>query len=72
MTEKPRYKFNLRFVVVRGVRYLRLDDVAILLRDLGSTEDTDTRRRLDEAARNLEARSALLDRDDALATKEQP
>jgi hypothetical protein len=66
-------KFNLRFVVVRGIRYLRLDDVMILLRELSSTEDTDTRRRLDEAARMLEARSALLDHDAALATtKEQP
>ena len=71
---KPRHKFNLRFVVVRGARYLRLDDVASLLRDLGSTEETDVRRRLDEAAGVLEAQSALLDHDAAaaLATKGQP
>lgn len=51
---------KLRFIVVRGRRYLRLDDVASLLRRIGSTEETDTRDRLDEAARKLEAQSALL------------
>jgi hypothetical protein len=49
-------KVNVRFVTVRGVRYLRVDDVAGLLRDLGATEATDVRNRLDKAARNLESR----------------
>jgi hypothetical protein len=47
-------KTDLRYVVLRGVRYLRAEDVAAFLRELGSTEETDVRKRLDEAARNLE------------------
>lgn len=33
--------------------YLLLDDVAEFLRDLGSTEETDVRNRLEEAADNV-------------------
>lgn len=47
-------KMQFRYVTVRGVRYLRVEDVALFVRDLGSTEPTDTRNRLNEAARNLE------------------
>lgn len=42
--------FQFRFVAVRGARYLHIDDVAAFLRELGGTEETDVRRRLDEAA----------------------
>jgi hypothetical protein len=45
--------FEFRFVRVRGERYLRLDDVASFIRDLGGTEETDVRNRLNEAAENL-------------------
>ena len=43
----------MRFVNVRGVPYLRLEDVASFLRDLGGGEETDVRRRLEKAADNL-------------------
>jgi hypothetical protein len=45
--EKP---FPFRFVEVHGARYLRLEDVAAFLRELGGSEETDVRKRLDEAA----------------------
>lgn len=48
---KPTFPF--RFVDVRGVRYLRIDDVAAFVRELGSAEETDVRHRLDEAADHL-------------------
>ena len=50
MKETP---FPFRFVEVRGVRYLRLEDVAAFLRALGGSEKTDVRNRLDEAARRI-------------------
>lgn len=50
MKEVP---FSFRFVEVRGVRYLRLDDVVAFLRELGGTEETDVRNRLEEAARRI-------------------
>jgi hypothetical protein len=43
-------KFSLRFVDVHGVRYLRLEDVAAFVRELGGSEETDVRNRLNEAA----------------------
>jgi hypothetical protein len=45
--------FPFRFVEVRGVRYLRLDDVASFVRELGNAEETDVRNRLAEAAVQL-------------------
>jgi hypothetical protein len=45
--------FHFRTVTVRGVVYLRAEDVAEHLRELGATEETDTRRRLNEAAENV-------------------
>jgi hypothetical protein len=48
--EKP---FPFRYVDIRGVRYLRLEDVATFLRTLGGSEETDVRTRLDEAARRI-------------------
>ena len=44
---------NLRYVTIRGVRYLHVDDVAEFIREIGGTEETDVRRRLEEAANNL-------------------
>jgi len=52
--EKP---FPFRYVEVRGVRYLRLEDVAAFVRALGSTEETDVRNRLDEAVSRIEGKS---------------
>ena len=47
-------KFQLRFVDVRDVRYLRLEDVAAFIRELGGGEETDVRHRLaEQAAKNL-------------------
>jgi hypothetical protein len=44
---------TLRFVKVRGTRYLRLDDVAALVRALGDGEATAVRKRLAAAADSL-------------------
>lgn len=44
---------NVRFVTVKGVRYLRDEDVSALINDVGATEPTDTRTRLEELARNI-------------------
>lgn len=43
----------IRCVVIRGIKYLRADDVGAYLRELAGTEETDTRRRLNAAATNL-------------------
>lgn len=45
--------FSFHFVEVRGMHYLRIDDVATFLRVLGSTEETDVRDRLDAATRQI-------------------
>lgn len=50
---QPKPRFAMRYVTVGAVRYLRIDDVATLLRELGATEETDVRNRLEQAARNL-------------------
>ena len=44
---------KLRYVEVRGERYLRLEDVASFVRELGGAEETDVRNRLNEAANKL-------------------
>ncbi len=44
---------KLRYVVVKGVAYLRAEDVADLIRELGGGEETDVRNRLNEAAENV-------------------
>jgi hypothetical protein len=44
---------KLRYVEVRGERYLRLADVAAYVRELGDGEETDVRNRLNEAANQL-------------------
>lgn len=46
-------KANIRFVVVRGVQYLRVEDVAEYIRELGSGEETDVHNRLNEGAQSL-------------------
>ena len=46
-------KFQLRFVDIRDVRYLRLEDVAAFIRELDGGEETDVRHRIDQAAQNL-------------------
>lgn len=57
MTAKPR--FAMRYVTVGGVRYLRLDDVATLLCELGATEETDVRNCLEQAAHKPDQGSAV-------------
>jgi hypothetical protein len=44
---------DVRFVAVKGVKYLRAEDVAEYLREVAATEPTDTRERLETAADNL-------------------
>jgi hypothetical protein len=46
-------KINFRYVTVRGARYLHIDDVVSYVLQFSATEETDTRHRLDEAARAL-------------------
>jgi len=45
--------FNFRVIDVKGAKYLRAEDVAEYVRNLGSTEETDVRNRLDQAAKHL-------------------
>jgi hypothetical protein len=44
---------NARYMRVNGVIYFRAEDVAAYVRSLGSTEETDVRNRLNEAANAL-------------------
>lgn len=44
---------NVRTVTVKGVKYIRAEDVAEYIREMAATETTDTRDRLETAARNL-------------------
>jgi len=44
---------RIRFVVVRGVRYLRIEDVVAFVQDLAATEDPNARRRIEQAASHL-------------------
>jgi hypothetical protein len=48
-----RVKHSIRYVVVRGVRYLRVEDVAEYVRELAGGEETDVRKRIEQGARNL-------------------
>lgn len=43
----------LRFIELNGSKYVRVDDVAAFINELAATEETDTRNRLQQAARNL-------------------
>ena len=44
---------DIRFIKANGAIYLRLEDVALFIVNLGSCEETDVRNRLNEAAANL-------------------
>jgi hypothetical protein len=46
-------QMNARYMRVNGVIYFRAEDVAAYVRSLGSTEETDVRNRLNEAANAL-------------------
>lgn len=46
---------DVRTIQLNGIVYLRVEDAVELLRDLGATEPTDTRTRIDELADNLSA-----------------
>jgi hypothetical protein len=45
---------KFRFVVVKDKTYLRLEDVVQFIIEIGGTEETDVRNRLEEAARNIQ------------------
>lgn len=45
--------FNVRYVTVRGQRYILIDDVAEFIRTLAATEETDVRNRFNEVADKL-------------------
>jgi hypothetical protein len=47
----------MRFVVVKGVKYLRAEDVAAYVREAAGREETDVRNRLNEAAAKLDERA---------------
>jgi len=49
-------EFQLRVIEVNGHRYLRIEDVAAFVRELGGGEETDVKNRLEEAAAGLLAR----------------
>lgn len=44
---------QVRFVTVKGVRYLRVEDVAAYILELGGGEETDVRNRMKQAASAL-------------------
>lgn len=50
---------GIRYVVRGGVKYLREEDVALYLRGLAATENTDTRNRLNAAADQLLKKQAV-------------
>lgn len=45
-------KQDFRYVQVKGITYLRIEDV-VYIKDIGATEGTDTCNRLTEAANNI-------------------
>ena len=46
-------EFQLRVIEVNGHRYLRIEDVAAFVRELGGVEETAVRNRLEDAATAL-------------------
>lgn len=44
----------MRFVTVKNVRYVRIEDVVEYIREMAATEDADVRERFEKAAMNLE------------------
>lgn len=53
-------KKEIRFVRVGGVVYLRAEDVADFITELGATEETDVRTRLEAAAHNIKQSNPTL------------
>ena len=47
-------KIHVRYVIVKGSRYLRQEDVARMILEVAATEEVDVRRRLEELVRNLD------------------
>ena len=47
-------KSYIRFVTVNGKRYLFVDDVAVAIKEVAATEETDTRNRLNKLANNIQ------------------
>ncbi len=43
-------KTNMRYIIVKGIKYFRSDDIAIYLNTMGDCQPTDFQRTLDEAA----------------------
>lgn len=53
MTRAAVERPDVRYVIVKGVRYLRVEDVALYFHLVAAGEETDVRRRIDEAVTNL-------------------
>ena len=51
--EKNHKMFNIRHVNIKGITYLRAEDVVSYIQEIAATEETDVRNRLNEAANNL-------------------
>lgn len=54
VNSQPKESINLTYIVYKGRKSLFAKDVADYIRACGSGEETDVRRRLNEAAANLE------------------
>jgi len=46
-------KSYFHYVTIKGKKYLLVNDVVAVIKELGDTEPTDTRTRLDELADNI-------------------
>jgi hypothetical protein len=46
-------RMNVRFVKIKDTVYLHAEDIVELLRELAATEETDTRKRIEELACRL-------------------
>ena len=55
-------KSHIRFVTVNGKKYLFVDDVAVVIKEVAATEETDTRNRLNALANNIQQSSRLTKR----------
>jgi len=61
--------FNIRCIEINGIVYLRREDVIDLIKDVGSTEETDVRNRLYKLADNLGMKENKFPACDALSEK---
>ncbi len=59
---------NVRFITHKGVKYLRVEDIVDVLRELGATEETDTRKRIETLASSLLTHNVRLDRQEEART----